>query len=91
MRSVFALSIAAFTGLVAAQDTPQLNYPYTIDPDTDELRLTAALSPGSPAFRVLATLARPLVTRGHDWVLDTGARQFVDRAIRPGAGRGSRR
>jgi len=36
MRSVFALSIAAFTGLVAAQDTPQLNYPYTIDPDTVE-------------------------------------------------------
>jgi hypothetical protein len=34
MRSVFALSIAAFTGLVAAQDTTQQNYPYTIDPET---------------------------------------------------------
>ena len=48
---------------------------------SSELRLIAALSPGSPAFGLLARLARPLVTRGHDWVLDTGARQFVDRAV----------
>jgi hypothetical protein len=47
-----------------------------------ELRLTAALAPGSRAFAALARLARPLVTRGHDWVLDTGARQFADRAFR---------
>ncbi len=57
---------------------------------SSELRLIAALSPGSPAFGLLARLARPLVTRGHDWVLDTGARQFVDRAIRPGTDRRSR-
>ena len=34
MRSVFALGIAALTGFTAAQTTPQMNYPYTIDPDT---------------------------------------------------------
>jgi hypothetical protein len=31
MRSAIALSFAA---LAAAQSTPQLNYPYTIDPNT---------------------------------------------------------
>ena len=27
---------------------------------------------------MIATLARPVVTRGHDWVLDTGAAQFAE-------------
>jgi hypothetical protein len=30
---------------------------------------------------VVAGVAAPLVRRGHDWVLDTGARQFRDRAL----------
>lgn len=34
MRSVFALGIAALAGFTAAQTTPQMNYPYTIDPDS---------------------------------------------------------
>jgi hypothetical protein len=34
MRSTLALSIAAFAGLCAAQDTTQMDYPYTIDPNT---------------------------------------------------------
>jgi hypothetical protein len=42
-----------------------------------ELLLTSELAPRSRAFGVLAALARPLVRRGHDWVLDTGAAQFA--------------
>jgi len=34
MRSVFALSIAAFAGFSAAQTTVQSNYPYSIDPNS---------------------------------------------------------
>lgn len=34
MRSVFALGLMAFAGFAAAQDQPQNNYPYTIDPDS---------------------------------------------------------
>ena len=46
------------------------------------IRLTSKLAPGSRTFGVVATLARPLVRRGHDWVLDTGAAQFAAHALR---------
>jgi hypothetical protein len=44
------------------------------------VRLRSTLSPNGTAFAWLARLAGPIVRRGHDWVLDTGARQFVTRA-----------
>ncbi|KAF2831106.1 hypothetical protein CC86DRAFT_283221 [Ophiobolus disseminans] len=34
MRSIIALSAAAFAGLAAGQTAPQQNYPYTINPET---------------------------------------------------------
>jgi uncharacterized protein YndB with AHSA1/START domain len=40
------------------------------------VRLVSVLSPGNRVFAMIATMARPLVRRGHDWVLDNGARQF---------------
>lgn len=46
-----------------------------------ELRLRSSLAPRSDLLRLVAVVARPLVERGHDWVLDTGARQFR-RALR---------
>lgn len=46
-----------------------------------EVRLRSALSPRNDILRVAAALARPIVRFGHDWVLDTGARQFGDRAL----------
>ena len=39
-------------------------------------RLTSALAPSSRFLQAVAMVARPVVTLGHDWVLDTGARQF---------------
>jgi hypothetical protein len=34
MHSIFALSVLAVAGFSVAQDQPQQNYPYTIDPDS---------------------------------------------------------
>ena len=54
-----------------------------IEPNHDgsDVRLRSSLSPSSAAFGMLALFARPIVRRGHDWVLDTGARQFVRLAV----------
>lgn len=46
-----------------------------------ELRLIAALGPDSAMLRAFARVAHPLVRFGHDWVLDTGLRQFRRRAL----------
>jgi hypothetical protein len=42
------------------------------------LRLVADLAPQKRSMLALSTVARPLVTFGHHWVLDTGARQFAE-------------
>lgn len=46
-----------------------------------EARLVSSLEPGSGLLKAVARLAAPLVRYGHDWVLDSGARQFIDRAV----------
>ena len=51
-----------------------------------DVRLTSRLAPGNRAFAVFARVARPVVRRGHDWVLDTGAAQFASRASPQPAG-----
>ena len=45
------------------------------------LHLVSDLAPGNSALQIIAAAARPVVRRGHDWVLDTGAEQFVERAL----------
>lgn len=45
-----------------------------------ELRLTSALAPANRVLRAATVVARPLVRYGHDWVIDTGVRQFASRA-----------
>ena len=45
------------------------------------LHLVSDLAPGNSALQIIAAAARPVVRRGHDWVLDTGAKQFVERAL----------
>lgn len=49
-----------------------------------DVRLTSQLAPSSRPFGLLAQFIRPIARRGHDWVLDTGAGQFGERAVRPG-------
>jgi hypothetical protein len=48
-----------------------------------EIRLMSALSPANRTLRLFARVARPVVTFGHDWVLDTGASAFRRRALPP--------
>jgi hypothetical protein len=55
----------------------------TIDPGAQgaRARLVSALRPANPVLRGFGMVARPLIERGHDWILDEGRRQFVDRAL----------
>lgn len=40
--------------------------------------LSSELAPANVLLRRVASVARPLVEWGHDWVLDTGLRQFLE-------------
>ncbi len=55
-----------------------------IEPTSDgsELHFTSELAPTNAMLRAIAQLAQPVVRFGHEWVLDTGLRQFRDRALR---------
>ena len=44
------------------------------------VRLTSRLEPANPLLKGVGRVARPLVSWGHDWVLDQGQRQFLARA-----------
>jgi hypothetical protein len=45
--------------------------------------LASSLAPGNATLRLVSRLAAPVARFGHDWVLDSGARQFVARALTP--------
>jgi hypothetical protein len=45
--------------------------------------LASALAPGNATLRLVSRLAAPVARFGHDWVLDSGARQFIARGIGP--------
>lgn len=49
--------------------------------DGCEVRLASSLAPRSATLRAVTTLTPWLARFGHDWVLDTGLRQFRDRAL----------
>ena len=55
----------------------------TVEPDGDgsELRLESSLSPANAFLRGIARVASPVVRFGHDWVIDTGVRQFRRRGL----------
>ena len=46
-------------------------------------RLCSQLAPASRILQAVALVARPVAAKGHDWVLDTGARQFHDQLAPP--------
>ncbi len=48
--------------------------------------LQSSLAPGNAALRVVSRFAGPVARFGHDWVLDSGARQFIARAAEPRTG-----
>lgn len=45
--------------------------------------LWSSLAPGNRALRLVSRFAAPIARFGHDWVLDSGARQFIERAVEP--------
>jgi uncharacterized protein YndB with AHSA1/START domain len=45
--------------------------------------LDSTLAPGNTALRVVSRFGGPIARFGHDWVLDSGARQFITRAVEP--------
>ena len=45
--------------------------------------LHSSLAPGNTALRLVSRFAGPIARFGHDWVLDSGARQFIARAVEP--------
>jgi hypothetical protein len=45
--------------------------------------LDSSLAPGNRALRLASRFATPIARFGHDWVLDSGARQFIARAVEP--------
>lgn len=49
-----------------------------------DLHLVSALEPATTLLRTVLRAAPPVARFGHDWVLDTGARQFRARAVPPG-------
>ena len=57
----------------------------TFEPDDGATvaRLRSQLSPANPILQGFGVTARPLIAWGHDWVLDSGQRQFVERAFAP--------
>jgi hypothetical protein len=48
--------------------------------------LHSTLAPGNTALQLVSRFAGPVARFGHDWVLDSGARQFIARAVVPVAG-----
>ena len=49
--------------------------------ERSEVRLASALTPTRRSMALLTAVAGPIARRSHDWVLDTGARQFAARAV----------
>ncbi len=68
-RSVAATVRGDIVGTAMIEIEPQV--------DGSEVHLVADLGPDNRALRMMSVAARPLVRFGHDWVLDTAARQFA--------------
>ena len=49
--------------------------------ERSEIRLVSLLTPARRSMALLTALAGPIARRSHDWVLDTGARQFAAHAV----------
>jgi len=48
--------------------------------------LHSSLAPGNTALAVVSRFAAPIARFGHDWVLDSAARQFITGALEPALG-----
>jgi hypothetical protein len=46
-----------------------------------DVQLTSTLAPSNRTLGMIETLAGPIIRRAYNWMLDTGARQFLRNAI----------
>ena len=73
--------------MVAADITGDLEGEARIEvaptPNGSLLHFTSALMPTNSVLRAFAQVAEPMARFGHQWVLDTGLRQFRARALNP--------
>jgi len=67
------------TATIAGDITGEARLELGATDDGCDVRLVSQLAPGNRFLRTIATVARPMVRFGHDWVLDTGADQFASR------------
>ena len=73
------LAVATIEGDIVGEARLEL----TSDDDGCEARLRSRLAPSNSVLRAIAAVAAPVARFGHDWVLDTGLRQFRSRALPP--------
>ena len=69
--------VATVGGDIAGQASVDLSG----DEHAAEVRLASSLAPANRFLQAVALVARPVARFGHDWVLDTGAKQFRARAL----------
>lgn len=60
-------------GIAAVEVTPH--------GDGSRARFASQLEPSNGLLKVMARWAGPMARRGHDWVIDTAARQFLERIV----------
>ncbi|MEO5678566.1 MAG: SRPBCC family protein [Acidimicrobiales bacterium] len=75
-RSVVATVTGDITGSASVELSPG-------EGEATVVHVVSDLAPSASALRAFARVARPLVTWGHDWVIDQGVRQFRARALGP--------
>ena len=46
-----------------------------------DVQLTSTLAPSNRTLAMIETLARPIIRRAYNWMLDTGAREFLSSAV----------
>lgn len=87
VRFVLALETVRPAELVHARVSGDIRGEAELTIDADRAgagcvaRLRSDLAPANPLLRGVAVAAYPLVLWGHDWVLDSGQRQFVQAAF----------
>jgi hypothetical protein len=65
---------------------PDAKGPQLVPAPACVVTLRSSLAPGNTALQLVSRFAAPVARFGHDWVLDSGARQFIARAVAPVAG-----
>jgi hypothetical protein len=76
-----ALVTAGISGDLAGEARLEVRDLSGPDGARSEIRLRSELAPTNRLLRTVATVARPVVRFGHDWVLDTGMQQFRSRGL----------